>query len=128
MGANFLARSEHKPAQFEDEHGIAMGFGHDLLGAIVQGSVRPTEHAQGKIVGMIVVESLDRHKTQIAIRVAHGIRIEQGVEQRAAFGFIATVGADEQQLGRQGVVNQLGQERSAIQIAPLQVVDDQYQG
>ena len=111
------------PHQLGDQHRVPAGFGRELDERLAVCARLVQAGHQLPRLGVGQRQQLDVS----GVRELVGVGCEQALEQRAAPHFLDPVGGEEQEWRRVLWTHELGQQWSAVGVAPVQVVDEQNQ-
>src|SRR5262249_2513925 len=108
-----------------DEEGIAARLTSNGLSASRGDGMVGTGKNQSQLLGVKRAEFAYNHLTSLGSRARKSVRGAKGFQEGADVGLFAAITADEQERWGVGRTKNLAQERGAVQISPLQVVDEE---
>ena len=93
----------------------------------LQGRVVLPEQGAGQLLRLSGSEHVHVHLPPVERGVRPGRQLADRGQERAGLGCLAPIAAQQEKNGRIGRSQQLGDQQRTIEIAPLEVVDGQYQ-
>ena len=114
--------------QLLDEVGIAPRLARDHVHAPVPSSGLAADEGAGQLLRVGSRQLADGDLPHLERGVRRQALGEDDLQQGAGLGFFAPVAADEEQRGRIGRAQETFEQGGAVDVAPLEVVDEEHEG